>query len=226
MCDNRFSRRLHIAVILFFVCIAVIAARTLYIGFWAREKYLTESDQISVRNITIPAHRGMILDKNGKKLVWTGHRFELWCTLRAGKAFSRRWKKALKETFPDRNFSELTDWSIPLCLELRSDEIAKLAPLIRTGCPLKIRTVRRRMKRRSDVVDRLAGDMRNGSGISGWELEYDHILKGKNGRAKVVVDRRQNWLPGSFELIENPVHGKDITLTVDIEAEEEKEKNK
>ena len=42
----------------------------------------------------------------------------------------------------------------------------------------------------------------------------------------MVVDRRQNWLPGSFELIENPVHGKDIALTVDIEAEEEKEKNK
>ena len=226
MLDDRFPRRLHIAVILFFVCFAVIAARALYIGSWAREKYLSVSEQMSERVITIPAHRGVILDKNGKKLVWTGPRFELWCTLRAGRKFSRRWKKALKETFPERNFQELSDWSIPLCMDLRSDEIAKLAPLIRSGCPLKIRTVRQRMKRRSDVVDRLAGDMRNGSGTSGWELEYDHILKGKSGRAKVVIDRRQNWLPGSFELIEKPVHGKDVTLTLDIEAEEMKEKNK
>ena len=226
MCDVRFSRRLHIAVMLFFVCFAVIAARTLYISWWARKKYLSVSKKMSVRVITIPAHRGMILDKNGKKLVWTGHRFELWCTLSAGRKFARRWKKALKETFPDRNFSELEDWSIPLCQDLRSDEIAKLAPLIKRGCPLKIRTVRLRMKRRSAIVDYLAGDMRNGSGISGWELEYDLILKGKNGRAKVEIDRRQNWLPGSFELIDSPVHGKNVTLTLDIEAEEKKEENK
>ena len=226
MRDDLFSRRLRVAVLLFFICFAVIAARTLYIGFWARKKYLNITEQMSVRNITIPAHRGMILDKNGKKLVWTGHRFELWCTLRAGRTFSPRWKKVLQETFPDRNFFALTDWSIPLCPDLRADEIAKLAPLIRSGCPLKVRTVRQRLKRRSKIVDRLAGDMRNGSGISGWELEYDRILKGKNGRAKVFVDRRQNWLPGSFELVEKTVHGKDVTLETDIEAEEKKEQNK
>lgn len=223
---ERFSRRLHIAVILFFVCFAVIAARTLYIGLWSQKNYRQISEQMSVRNIVIPAHRGMILDKKGQKLVWTRHRFELWCTLSAGKNFSKRLKEGLKAAFPDRNFSEMSDWSIPLCLDLRADEVAKLASLIRTGYPLKITPVRQRMKRRSALVDRLAGDMRNGSGTSGWEQEYDEILRGKNGSAKVVVDRRQNWLPRSFELIEKPVHGKDVTLPIDIETEEMKEKNK
>ena len=223
MRDEQFSHRVRIAVILFFICFAVIAARTLYIGLWARKKYLSVSEQMSVRNIIIPAHRGKILDRNGNKLVWTGHRFELWCTLSAGKQMPTRWKNILKETFPERNFAELSDWSIPLCLDLSSDEIAKLASVIRSGCPLKITPIRQRIKRRSSVVDRLAGDMRNGSGISGWELEYDKILRGKNGRAKVLVDRRQNWLPGSFELVEKPVHGKDVTLPTDIEAEEMKE---
>ena len=226
MCDAQFSRRLHIAVILFFICFAVIIARALYIGLWAQKKYLNISEQMSVRNVVIPAHRGMILDKKGKKLVWTGHRFELWCTLNAGKKFSLRHKEGLKAAFPDRNFAELSDWSVPLCQDLRADELAKLASLIRTGYPLKIQTVRYRMKRRSTIVDRLAGDMRNGGGISGWELEYDKVLRGKNGRAKVVVDRRQNWLPGSFELVEKPVHGKDVTLTLDIETEEMRKKNK
>jgi 6,7-dimethyl-8-ribityllumazine synthase len=33
-------------------------------------------------------------------------------------------------------------------------------------------------------------------------------------------------VPGSFELIDSPVHGKNVTLTLDIEAEEKKEENK
>lgn len=226
MCDVQFSRRLHIAVILFFICFAIIVARTLYIGLWEQKKYLQRSEQISVRHVVIPAHRGMILDKNGKKLVWTGHRFELWCTLNAGKNFSDKRKESLKAAFPDRNFAECSDWSVPLCQDLRAEEISRLSSLIRTGYPLKIKTVRQRQKRRSSIVERLAGGVKNGCGISGWELEYDKILRGKNGRAKVIVDRRQNWLPGSFELEKLPVHGKDVVLTIDIEAEEMKEKNK
>ena len=178
---------------------------------------------MSVRHISIPANRGAIFDKNGKKLVWTKHRFELWCTLAAGQKFSRKHQAGLIKNFPDRNYAALSDWSVPLCLDLTANDMTKLEPLIRTGYPLKIRTIRQRRKISNSFVEKQAGDLRNGTGISGWEKEFDTVLRGKNGKCRVVVDGRQNWLPGSFELLEAPQHGKDITLPVDVEEEAKRE---
>ena len=223
MSEKQFRHRLHIVLVLFFICFAIIAARAVYLGSWAREHYLKTSEKMSVRNISIPAHRGSIFDKTGRKLIWTRHRFELWCTLPAGKKFSGKHKAGLEKNFPERNFANLSDWSVPLCLDLTTEDIGKLEPLIRTGYPLKIRTVRQRRMINNSFVEKRAGDLRNGKGISGWEKEYDSVLAGRNGMCRVVVDGRQNWIPGSIELLEVPRHGKNVTLSIDAEEEKRKE---
>ena len=111
-------------------------------------------------------------------------------------------------------------------MDLTTEDIAKLEPLIRTGYPLRIRTIRQRRKISNSFVEKRAGDLRNGTGISGWEKEYDSILHGRNGECRVVVDGRQNWIPGSFELLEAPRHGKNVTLPIDVEEEKRKEDNR
>ena len=212
MTDGLFARRLHQTLLVFFFCFAVVCGRAVWIGGIDRARYLFTSNQMSVRNILIPARRGAILDKSGNRLVWSERRFDLWSTLPAGQFFSRQQMAELEKIFPGREFVEPESRDVPLAVGLNGNEFAALAPLIRAGFPLRVVPVMHRIKCSRPDVKTSAGCIQNGVGVSGWELKYDVILRGKDGRGQVIVDRRQNWLSGSFKLLEAPVHGKDAVI--------------
>jgi cell division protein FtsI/penicillin-binding protein 2 len=50
-------------------------------------------------------------------------------------------------------------------------------------------------------------------GISGWEKEFDHILRGTPGTFTVMLDRRGRWINSTFRIVTPPSGGKDIYLS-------------
>ena len=71
-----------------------------------------------------------------------------------------------------------------------------------------------RIRRRLGTVMLLEGEL---VGQSGLELEFDSLLRGKAGEFRVLLDRYRNWIPESWELLRNPVPGRDIKLNVAAE---------
>ena len=55
------------------------------------------------------------------------------------------------------------------------------------------------------------------TGVSGYELEYDKELRGQPGSYVVMIDSRQRWIPGKWELEYNVVPGRDIILKLSRE---------
>ena len=210
---TQFQNRLHIICGIFFLLFAVLILRAVYFGAVVRDRYLKSSMHISERVINIPARRGSIFDRNGVKLLWSERCFDLWCILPANKTSTTAQIGAINQALPERKIEHISGKS-QIVSNLTAEETLALEPLIRRGYPLRIRSVVKRKKLDNAIVRKKAGYVRDGQGISGWEKEYNSILSGANGKGLVSVDRRQNWIPGSFKLITPPQHGKDVTLPV------------
>ena len=56
-------------------------------------------------------------------------------------------------------------------------------------------------------------------GLAGLELQYEEILAGERGEAELEVDPRGDPIPGLTRVIEPPVDGSDIQLTLDSEIQ-------
>lgn len=209
-----FHARSRAAAAVFFLLFAVIVLRALQIGVISRERFLLAGEKLSLKNVTLPARRGSILDKNNVPLAWSERHFELWSALPSGEHFLPRQEERLREIFPDCIFSSATGGSSLLRLNLTAGEIAALEPLIRHGFPVRIRSKTRRLTVNSPELRRRIGSVRNGIGVSGWELEYDHLLQGKNGRGQVMLDRRRNWIRSTWKTAVSPVHGRNVVVPV------------
>lgn len=55
----------------------------------------------------------------------------------------------------------------------------------------------------------------NGDGISGVEMQYNSVLKGKAGRKVTAKDAYNNAIDSSFETINDPEEGNGVVLTID-----------
>lgn len=59
----------------------------------------------------------------------------------------------------------------------------------------------------------------DGNGLYGIEIEYESILRGVDGRAEAEKDVFGNIIPGNIKIYLEPVDGKDIALTLDLQIQ-------
>ena len=215
MPENLFPKRLHHLSLLFLLCFSAVVLRALQVGWIEQEKYLQTGQKISLRHVTLPPRRGEIKDQNNVKLVWNERQFDLFL-LRTPEKFSQSRRNRLKTLLPGRSLR--FEKNQPVCQRLTAAEITQLEPLIKRGFPVRIRPTLLRQKLNHPSVLARAGKVTRNRGNSGWEAQYDKILSGTPGLARVTLDRRRNWMPGSWDLYKAPVHGKDVVLDLDIKS--------
>ena len=92
------------------------------------------------------------------------------------------------------------------------------AHLVGNRTPLTVEEVRQRMARPSETIDR-PGDL---VGRSGLELQYDSHLRGERGERRLRKNRRGEVV--TSEVIREPRHGRDLVLTLDVEAQRQAER--
>ena len=212
-----FRVRSRAAAAIFFVFFSFIALRALQLSVVSRERFLRAGEKIAKKCGPIPARRGSILDKNMVPLVWSERHFELWSTLPPGADLTEHQRQTLQKIFPGETLPVLPGNAAPLRFRLTAKEIEQIEPFIRQGFPLKIRSKTTRVTVGSPKIRTMAGIVKNGVGVSGWERQYDFRLRGRDGGYQVMLDRRRKWIDATWKMTSSPVPGEDVVLPIELE---------
>ena len=217
MIDN--ARRHRTVKICFSIAVVLLISQFIYLGVFERFFLQDKGRLRTERSQDIPAHRGMIYDRNGEpmaistpviavtvnpsRLDWTDEQID---SLAQVLSLDSTKLKARIESARDRAF-----------LYLARRQPAQMAlSLQQLGLPgLEIQTEYRRYYPMGEVTAHLIGitdiDER---GIEGLEKTFDSHLKGTNGTRRVVRDRNGRLLRDvRYEML--PKFGKDFNTAID-----------
>ncbi|MBO5688503.1 MAG: hypothetical protein J6S73_01140 [Lentisphaeria bacterium] len=189
-----------------------------------REYYLEAGRKIAMIQGEHFPPRARLLDAEGTPLAWSERYFDLeWQEPAAPPArLLRSLAEELKMPLEPEETIHGQTWI--LRRDLTPEELLCAAPVLRKHPALAIRSRLQRIAvHRPDVREKI-GETRleNGvlRGISGWEKEYDAVLRGTPGKYEVMLDRRRRWIDNSWKLLSPAVPGKDVQLPFRMEAEQ------
>ncbi|WP_245995288.1 peptidoglycan D,D-transpeptidase FtsI family protein [Inmirania thermothiophila] len=213
----RWRHRLALAVVA--VAGGVLAARAVELEVFERDFLVREGEARHLRTVTVAAHRGMILDRNGEPLAVSTPVPSVWAepaALLADEAAmvrvartlgldARRLRREL-DARRGREFHYLRRHVTPETAER----------VLALGAPgVGIRREYRRYYPAGEVAAHVVGvtDV-DDVGQEGIELAYDGWLRGRPGAKRVVRDRLGRPV-ADVELVRPPQPGRDLHLTLD-----------
>ncbi|OCX91160.1 MAG: cell division protein [Pseudomonas sp. CO183] len=179
-----------------------------------------QGDARSVRHIPIPAHRGLITDRNGEPLAVSTPVTTLWGNPKELQAARARWPELAKALGQD---------AATLSERLQAQASREFIYLVRGLTPeqgqdildLKIPGVYaqeefRRFYPAGEVAAHVVGftDI-DDRGREGMELAYDEWLAGVPGKRQVLKDRRGRLIK-DVQVTKNAKAGKAMALSIDL----------
>ncbi len=209
-------------------------ARTLFVlmllgmgGLWIRAFYLQgvhtdflqqKGDARYSRVVEVPAHRGMLTDRNGEPLAISTPVDSVWASPAdvAADAAQLRKLARLLDTSPGSLREKFFDTSrefVYLKRQLPPDQAQRVAAL---GVPgVSLQHEYRRYYPGGEVAAQLLGftDV-DDNGREGLELAMHDVLRGKPGSQRVIKDRRGHIVEDVASL-RAPKEGLDVALSID-----------
>lgn len=178
-----------------------------------------QGDARALRVVSIPAHRGMITDRNGEPLaistpvdsVWADPRQlarakERWPELARALGVEERWLAQKLKQNANREF-------IYLRRQLDPMQAQQIVALGIAGVSLQREA--RRYYPAGEVTSHLIGFTNiDDAGQEAMELAYDKTLSGRPGAMRVVKDRLGRVVE-VVERLREPLPGKDVALSID-----------
>ncbi|MCV4339733.1 peptidoglycan D,D-transpeptidase FtsI family protein [Pseudomonas capsici] len=179
-----------------------------------------QGDARSVRHIPIPAHRGLITDRNGEPLAVSTPVTTLWANPREMQQDKSKWP--ILATALGQDLKAMTE-------RLDSQATKEFIYLVRGLTPeqgqavldLKVPGVYgieefRRFYPAGDVTAHMVGftDL-DDHGREGVELAYDDWLAGVPGKRQVIKDRRGRLIK-DVQVTKNAKAGKTLALSIDL----------
>ncbi|MCQ4275034.1 peptidoglycan D,D-transpeptidase FtsI family protein [Stutzerimonas degradans] len=212
--------RFRIVLALLALLVGVIAWRIVDLQVMDQAFLQGQGDARSVRHIPIPAHRGLITDRNGEPLAVSTPVTTLWGNPKELQAARARWPELAAALRQD-----------PAALSERLQQLAtrEFTYLVRGLTPeqgqavldLKIPGVYaqeefRRFYPAGEVAAHLVGftDI-DDRGREGMELAYDEWLAGVPGKRQVLKDRRGRLIK-DVQVVQNAKPGKPMALSIDL----------
>lgn len=211
-------RRVSVLVV-FVGLVVLLAARAMDMQVLHSAFFEQQGDARQLRNVTIPANRGDIVDRNGEPLAISTPVSSIWLNPQAFDADAKSLKQLARmlsidtgrlkkkiETYQDREFMYLKRHVSP--------ELAdKVLALNIKGIALQDEY--RRYYPAGEVAAHIIGfaDI-DDNGQEGMELAFDEWLKGEPGRKQVIRDRYGRAVD-DVKRIRSSEPGKPIRLSVD-----------
>lgn len=179
-----------------------------------------EGDKRSVRYESIPAHRGIIFDRNGEPLAVSTPLVTAWADPGDLMASRERWGALARQldiskaVLAQRIMDNGSRGFMYLKRQLTPEQGAQLMALRIPG--VQVMDESRRYYPAGEVTAHLVGftDI-DEVGQEGLELSYDNWLKGTPGRVRYLKDRRGN-LVKQAELVRSAEPGKELMLSIDL----------
>ena len=149
------------------------------------------------------------IGRNGKILVWSEKHYDLEA---AGFIDEDVYEK-LAEIFRERAMPENSPAGF-IIHSLKVDELIKLEKIISNYPALHVAVRMQRCCIDDENVKKAAGtfDFKTGRASGGWELEFDHVLRGREGSYRVMRDNNALVIKNSGEIKLMPVPGADVTV--------------
>lgn len=212
--------RFRVVIGLLAIMVGAIAWRIVDLQVVDRDFLKGQGDARSLRHIPIPAHRGLITDRNGEPLAVSTPVTTLWANPKEMQAAKDRWPAlaaALKQ-----NPQQLNE-------RLEQQANKEFIYLVRGLTPeqgqvvldLKVPGVYgieefRRFYPAGDVAAHMVGftDL-DDHGREGVELAYDEWLAGVPGKRQVIKDRRGRLIK-DIQVTKNAKAGKTLALSIDL----------
>ncbi|WP_189395909.1 peptidoglycan D,D-transpeptidase FtsI family protein [Pseudomonas laurentiana] len=212
--------RFRVVLALLAVMVGAIAWRIVDLQVVDRDFLKGQGDARSLRHIPIPAHRGLITDRNGEPLAVSTPVTTLWANPKEMQAGKDRWPVLAAALKQDPN---------QLSQRLEAQANKEFIYLVRGLTPeqgqvvldLKMPGVYgieefRRFYPAGDVTAHMVGftDL-DDHGREGVELAYDDWLAGVPGRRQVIKDRRGRLIK-DIQVTKNAKAGKTLALSIDL----------
>ncbi|WP_312933106.1 penicillin-binding protein 2 [Pseudomonas sp.] len=212
--------RFRVVIALLALMVGAICWRIIDLQVVDRDFLKGQGDARSLRHIPIPAHRGLITDRNGEPLAVSTPVTTLWANPKELQAYKDRWPQLAAVL--GQNPQQLTE-------RLTQQASKEFIYLVRGLTPeqgqqvldLKVPGVYgleefRRFYPAGDVTAHMVGftDL-DDHGREGVELAYDEWLAGVPGKRQVIKDRRGRLIK-DVQVTKNAKAGKTLALSIDL----------
>ncbi len=210
----------HVFMVATFFCISLLLVwRVVDLHVFNKDFLQSQGDARYLREVSVPAHRGMITDRRGEPLAISTPVESVW-------ANPKELAKA-RAVWPELAKALQIDISV-LTQQLSGHSSREFVYLKRRVAPnvalqvaqLKIPGVNfkkeyRRYYPGGEVTSHILGFTNiDDEGQEGVELEYDHILRSKPGSKRVIKDRLGRIVE-NVESVSEPQPGQDLVLSID-----------
>ncbi|MEN5303744.1 MULTISPECIES: penicillin-binding protein 2 [unclassified Pseudomonas] len=212
--------RFRVVIGLLALMVGAICWRIIDLQVVDRDFLKGQGDARSLRHIPIPAHRGLITDRNGEPLAVSTPVTTLWANPKEMQVAKDRWPQLAAAL--GQNAQQLTE-------RLTQQASKEFIYLVRGLTPeqgqhvldLKVPGVYgleefRRFYPAGDVTAHMVGftDL-DDHGREGVELAYDEWLAGVPGKRQVIKDRRGRLIK-DIQVTKNAKAGKTLALSIDL----------
>lgn len=212
--------RFRVVIGLLAIMVGAICWRIIDLQVVDRDFLKGQGDARSLRHIPIPAHRGLITDRNGEPLAVSTPVTTLWANPKEMQASKERWPQLAAAL--GQNPQQLVE-------RLTQQAGKEFIYLVRGLTPeqgqhvldLKVPGVYgleefRRFYPAGDVTAHMVGftDL-DDHGREGVELAYDEWLAGVPGKRQVIKDRRGRLIK-DIQVTKNAKAGKTLALSIDL----------
>lgn len=218
-----YTWRFRLVLLMLTVLALVVASRIVYLHLYDDVFLKNQGDARSLRVVSIPAHRGMILDRNGEPLAVSAPVESTWfdprefvadpaqvrLLARALDMSEARLKRLIKASV-DKRFVYLNRQMAPTDAER----------VLALGLPgVYSQSEYKRYYPAAEVATHLVGFANvDGAGQEGMELAYDAWLRGSEGSKRVLKDRLGRTIKDIQDLKQaNP--GQDLSLSIDLRVQ-------
>ncbi|MDO6512850.1 MULTISPECIES: penicillin-binding protein 2 [unclassified Neptuniibacter] len=212
--------RLWLVLILLLLVAVGITARMLSLYVEDQAFLQTQGDERTLRTVQVPAHRGIITDRNGEPLAVSAPVATIWADPKMMDLQHAGIAKlaALLKSNKKKLIAKLSAHRTKRFLYLQRQGTPELAEKVRA---LRIPGVHvdREYKRyypAAEVTTHLVGFTNlDGKGQEGLELAYEDWLKAESGKQLVMKDRLGRTIKHVRE-VKSAQHGNNIELSIDL----------
>ncbi len=215
----------------FLFWVVVIFFRLLQIMALNREEYLLDLEHgRNWRYETVSAARGRLLDADGRPLAWSTRHFALvWRVPSETVTAEEKWRQISEKITSDSALSKgraakdrAPGRRVHLIDSLTAEEFRNLQPLVDKLESVEIKAYFQRQRINHSRLRQLIGEVETKQGmeigVSGWEQEHNHLLRGTPGVLKVRLDHQRRPIPETREIVRDLREGHDVYLPFRINS--------
>jgi cell division protein FtsI (penicillin-binding protein 3) len=221
--NSNYNWRYMMVMIGLVVLAGSLSARVTYLQVVEKEFLGQQADARSLRSEKIPAHRGMIKDRNGRALAISTPVVSLWMNPKQIIKNEAQWGELAKtlgmkfSDLEDRILNNQNKGFIYLTRHISPSKAEKVLALDVNGVYSEAEY--RRFYPAGEVAAHVVGLTNiDDKGIEGIELNFEEKLKGSSGKKKVIKDRRGGVIK-DIEIMQYADAGEDVSLSIDLRAQ-------